>query len=685
MLDSGEAEELNVVRDHTEELIQDSCDADYPVLIEAPPNSGKTTSAIKLARQAEKSVTYLAGRVDLYEQAEEWCEDQDDIRYERIPAPHRTCDTFKGNTEVSPSVVERLYAKGYSGRYIHLRFPEKTPCGRSCEYFEAMERIDDEIESIDLLIGHHSHCNRQQYVQDRIVIIDEFNPDPFLHSFPDDSSNVIDDPGEIIPAFLNAVAEDDTGFPAETYRDVTDLLQRRDGPTEWAEAIEWFQKNHANRFEAQHAEFVEPNLEQYNSAHAYAPFLTFSLLCMERIGPGIELAPPPDRPLNDTWQGAGLGPATKCLRDRNTGEMYILEPPDLSSAAQVIGLDGTPTVELWNLLFAPETGFEHKQVISRDDFTTYLRSAMNMSLIQIGDGWHPYAGGDISDLDEDRFAAIQALEDEDFALISTKRALEKYRQRGIIGAFIVNRSQGRNTEDDDNRVSEDHHALHYALVKSSNDFETEPTGVVTGMPHPGDDLVKLWAGFCGRSVEITGDDDTAEEKSFGDFGDKIYRHFAHNQVVQAILRFGRHESVYENEGATVYISTYALPEWFNVDREYDVQSREKESAVLAKLFEVYQAEDRPALSFRTVRKICDSINADETLPEISQRGTRDALERLGSKDYILLKEDSGEYSADIYRWDGDGQLLEADNGDRFLLVNDEIHVLAVEDDWEVQQ
>ena len=113
MLDSGEAEELNVVRAHTEELIQDSCDADRPVLIEAPPNSGKTTSAIKLARQAEKSVTYLAGRIDLYEQAEEWCEDQDDIRYERIPSPHRTCDTFKGNTEVSPSVVERLYAKGY--------------------------------------------------------------------------------------------------------------------------------------------------------------------------------------------------------------------------------------------------------------------------------------------------------------------------------------------------------------------------------------------------------------------------------------------------------------------------------------------------------------------------------------------------------------------------------------------
>jgi len=78
------------------------------------------------------------------------------------------------------------------------------------------------------------------------------------------------------------------------------------------------------------------------------------------------------------------------------GEMYALTPPDLSDAAQIISLDGTPTIELWNLLFAPESGFDHQQVIDREDFPTYLRSSMNMSLIQIGDGWHPYAAGNIS-------------------------------------------------------------------------------------------------------------------------------------------------------------------------------------------------------------------------------------------------------------------------------------------------
>ena len=73
--------------------------------------------------------------------------------------------------------------------------------------------------------------------------------------------------------------------------------------------------------------------------------------------------------------------------------MYNLQPPDLTDAAQVIGLDGTPTIELWNLLFAPETEFDHQQVVSRDDLIAYLKSSMNMSLVQMGGGMHPYAGG----------------------------------------------------------------------------------------------------------------------------------------------------------------------------------------------------------------------------------------------------------------------------------------------------
>ena len=61
---------LEDVRDRTETLITEACQADQPVLIEAPPASGKTYSAIRLAAQGYK-ILYLAGRTDLYAQAKE--------------------------------------------------------------------------------------------------------------------------------------------------------------------------------------------------------------------------------------------------------------------------------------------------------------------------------------------------------------------------------------------------------------------------------------------------------------------------------------------------------------------------------------------------------------------------------------------------------------------------------------
>jgi len=111
MLDSTTAGDISAVRDHTRELINDAGDGDEPVLIEAPPNSGKTTNAVKLALEAEKPVTYLARRIDLYEQAEETAEEHGNLRYKRIPAPQRDCETFLGENDGSAADIQRLYEK----------------------------------------------------------------------------------------------------------------------------------------------------------------------------------------------------------------------------------------------------------------------------------------------------------------------------------------------------------------------------------------------------------------------------------------------------------------------------------------------------------------------------------------------------------------------------------------------
>ncbi len=401
---------------------------------------------------------------------------------------------------------------------------------------------------------------------------------------------------------------------------------------------------------------------------------------MERIGPGIGLAPPPDGSLDEIWQNANQGPATKCLRDRNTGEMYALTSPDLSAAAQVIGLDGTPTIELWNLLFAPETGFNHQKVISRDDLPEYLSSAMNMSLIQIGGGMHPYARGRISDTDSGRFAAIQAFEDDRFALVSTKKALEQYKRKGLFDIFVKKSSD--NSDEDDKRVSSSHQALHYATLRSSNVFGKESLGLVAGNPNPGYDIMELWAGFCGEAVDIPSSDDAKVKESISLLGYKIYKHFTHDQVVQAILRFGRDKSVYEKEGATVYISTHSLPDWFDVDTEYTVQSKHLEETVLAKLFEIYQSEDKDSLALRTVGQIYNAIDTDERFADDhTKRGVRSTLNRLESRPYVRHEPDRGKNAADLYSWTGDGEILQTRDGETLLCVQNEIHVIQTETNW----
>jgi len=119
MLDSTTAGDISAVRDHTRELINDAGDGDEPVLIEAPPNSGKTTNAVKLALEAEKPVTYLARRIDLYEQAEETAEEHGNLRYKRIPAPSVIVRHSSGKTMGPQQISNASMRRGtQGGRFI---------------------------------------------------------------------------------------------------------------------------------------------------------------------------------------------------------------------------------------------------------------------------------------------------------------------------------------------------------------------------------------------------------------------------------------------------------------------------------------------------------------------------------------------------------------------------------------
>jgi len=695
MLDSDAARDLSAVRSRTQELIAKAFQASDPTLIEAPPSSGKTTSTYELAATVDRPVTYLCGRTDLYDEARTHFEElpltephfnssNDSIdgdttdstkTFTVIPSPHRDCPSFQADTPGDETVLRELYSKGYSGRKLHYMDASTapTPCGDECPYLQKLRGIKAAVESIDILIGHHSHAHRAEYVTDRIVVLDEFNADAFLSTYPDPDSKPIDDPRKVIPAFLEAVDGAESAFPTGEFQDLTDILVKRNDADAVAPVIEWFKSNGASRSDAQDFDFINHSLFEYDRDHLLAPLLTFSLFCMRRVGPQVEMAPHPEANLLDLWEAVGLNPSLRVVRDRNTGQMNVFRPPEFRQAHQVIGLDGIPTPALWNLLLPPGVTFNHKQVLTKSEFLTYLTEALDMSIVQIGSGMHHYAGGRLSPQDHDRFRAIKTLENNRFPLISTKKALQQYREYNVIADFVT---QIRNFDNDESNLEfEAFKASNYASVKSSNAFEQDDLGVVMGTPFPGDDIVRLWAGLCGKGVDISGE---GAAKTFGEFGDQIFEHLTHNQVVQAILRFGRDETVYERGGATVYVSTKALPTWFEPTDTIEVRTSEKQLAVLRELKKAAVDAERPALRFRTAPELSNEItnSADET--EIATPQVRETLESLIECDIATVRRDHGRNGADLYGWSADTRIQQL--AETHVICGDG-HVYITSNDW----
>lgn len=687
MLEDKKVSNIDSVRSHTAELIEQGLIAESPVLIEAPPISGKTTSSLRLAAQCEDPVTYLAGRIDLYEEAIDELNDLDEsVVYHKIPSPHRHCPTFAGEFgESEAAAVRRLYSKGVSGYKIHYSESDGayTPCmaDDGCEYIDILQAIGDDVEEIDVLVGHHSHLNRQKYVEDRLVIIDEFNPDPFVKRFPSpEQPDVTDAPGLIITEFIDSLREfqqknsPDVRFPVNKCRDVTDIIENRTNPEVRSQAFDWFREFGVGRDRAEDFEFMNVSSYRHNSAHMMAPLLTFSLFSMQKLSPGVEVAPSDNSQIKDAWQQTDIGNSGyRVFRNRNTGVMYALQPPKfLDTASQLIALDGTPTVELWNTVFAPVQDYSHRKVMSRDMFTTFLTEALSMSFIQTGNGMNHYAGGEVSDKDETRFHDIHTIENSKFPLISTKQALEVYRRQGLLDKHV--KPAPDEQIDESEGIERKFAVRNHNKVLSSNIFEDESLGVVSGSPFPGDKVVRRWAAFCGEEIQISGEGET---KTFGDFGDRIYEHFTHKQVVQAALRFGRDDEVWQNDGATIYINTLALPDWFEAR---ELRSNEKESQIILALIHARDSNREPR-QYRTIESLREDI-ADIGWKKyenssISAEYIRNVLTSLVSEGLVEIQSDMGRGGSDIFRWKADDQIRELPNSKAVVLGDETIFLVRI--------
>jgi len=483
------------------------------LLLQSPPNAGKTTSVFKTAAQTDKQITYLAMRIDLYEQAIDLCEGQG-IDHATVPSPYRDCPAFDEDSPTYDPLSVQLYELGISAADIHTS-PE-LPCSPDCAYMQAWN--DFEPDATDVIIGHYTHAFIQSIIKDRVVIVDEFPGDAFQQDFTNHE--------QAITNFL----QNADGLP---FSDFFDPIEHREN--HFDQAFSWFLDNGVT---------ADPDtildLKEGERYHTLTPFLVYSMLMAIDHDNGFEL---PGlnflEPDNDSYPDDELN--RHVAIDRERAELFVLTQPDLTDARAVIGLDGTPTPKLWEL--ATGVDFDHEQVLpDADARNKYLREAFGITIKQANDSLKAYHYGDITlNRDVGLLYSVEVAEKECPAVITTQNAREQYE-----------RSEATTHIDE---------MTNFANVLSSNDFSQKTVGVIQGCPHPGDHILKRWGAYFGHTIEADGE---GINRTYGEFGDAVYEHFVHNQVLQAVLRFGRDTSVGE---ATVYVNTAALPDWVEVGKQ----------------------------------------------------------------------------------------------------------------------
>jgi hypothetical protein len=538
-------------------------------LIDALPAMGKSSGVIRGAAETGIPISVFTARHDLYGQYSEWCEERE-LSYHRLPSFHKDCPTARGEhgDEWQEDVLE-LYDDGVMAGEIHKYadqyFGQRLPCddGQECPYKQGW---DFDSSEYDVLIGHYQHAYNPNLTAGRVAVFDEFPANSFLLEFE----------GDTVASAVSAYVSEQDGLPFE---DFTELIEGRNSDR-GEEARDWFDASDLERD-------GEPVLNDASgSANAYAPLLTYAVLVSENLGNGWEYA--------DIDQDAGVGNHRRATRNRDSGEVFLLLPPELTDASGVIALDGTPTPALWQL--AVDTRLNHTQILSAEERADYLTHALNCSIVQTTDATKTYSSGTYVSPDEDRllFEAVAEREETEPALISTAKAISQYGQEGILTSI------GKHE--------------HYGNLKGSNQFKEERVGIVAGSRHYGDGYVERWGALAGKSVER--DDSKGMDLDYGEFGNKILHHMREHEVLQAVLRFGR-----DSDGANIYVHTAALPEWVPLEAEAHIERWSKGTREIVEVL-----DSKGSAEWRTA-DVAERV-------DISTRQVRTNLNRLADAGYV---------------------------------------------------
>jgi DNA-binding transcriptional ArsR family regulator len=463
-------------------------------LIDAPMSSGKSTGAIIAAAETETKIFIVMprGRNEGYDYIKSLC-DEEGLSSEVLPSSHEMCNSLNGeHGDGMEERLKRLMSCGITLKECHAFLD--LPCDPNCLSW------DDVNTNADVLIGHYKHLNAPSVMDSRIVVVDE-SPSEFASTF--------DDP-ESITKYLQR--HDELLF--ENY---TDLLGNRDDLKRTIPSLAWLDGEPMRN----------PELA-LDGIHASTPTMVYTILesTMEVGNEG------------DVFERTSLPNGNTALYNAENGEVSILSPPDLSSAAGVVALDGTPNHDKWEASLG--VPLEHEEILDEEEWEKYLIDTMNYTFVVTTEATKPYNSVSNVNIRED--AALLSGVHEEFGkpiVITTLTAENEYIAEGNIMEHIKDYA-------------------HPGDLKSSNRFKDEEVAVVIGANHPGDHEILKWAAFCdldAHSPDRSKPENRGSNLSYGEEADEIYRNMVHDNTLQAAMRINR-----EGEGGIVFIHTNTLPE-----------------------------------------------------------------------------------------------------------------------------
>lgn len=578
--------------------VQESVRNGSNIVVNALPGLGKTRGVADLVSELDRPITYVTSRGELYQQFEKMVKEQAEksISVKRLPAFQKSCPTMKGEHGSEPEEnVKKLYKRGVSAREIHT-YNQNLPCQQdgSCPSTEAWKFDPDDF---DLLVGNYRHLKADQKVvcseedkqtlanHKRLILVDEFPEDAFERKIHGEES-------------LNEFLQQHDELPFQY----------------WVELFEWRRNEEIQK---QVADFLTEEfgvplfLEQFDfspqrtpekvietsQGHVYGAYTVTAILFGDDLGNGFI-----------RWEGKQNQIA---LFDKESHTSYFSSPPDLTGAKTVIGLDGTAVKEMWDTAF--QTEFDVRQILTDQERTEYL-DEQNIRFFQTSSHIKPYSSGQHVNPSADR-PVIEDIEESystqstSPVIISSKKALQRLDNNGWLDGF---------TGEDQS---------YYGDLKGSNDFTDRMVGLILGSPHVGDSYVKAWGAYANESIKWNGE--TGSLRSYGEFGDQIFRHIRENNVFQAAMRVGRGDC-----GANLFLHTSAYPEWLPVE---DISGRyESKGNSKMKILEAVQ---------EVAEKSCEFTSNDvEQRVDCSQRNVQNKLKTLWENGVLDRDESSAPFA-----------------------------------------